>query len=71
MLLSKIIKIIFILFSYTGLATYPLIAADCLVQTKMECLGNHALGEIQNWHDDDQDIVRPVRSILKAIEPFP
>ncbi|MFA6371184.1 MAG: hypothetical protein WCW68_01020 [Methanothrix sp.] len=48
-----------------------LIAANCLVQTKMECLGNHALGEIQNWHDDDENIVRQVRSILKATEPLP
>jgi hypothetical protein len=48
-----------------------LIAANCLVQTKMECLENHALGEIQNWHDDDENLVRQVRSILKATEPLP
>lgn len=48
-----------------------LIAANCLVQTKMECLGNHALGEIQNWCDEDEDIVRQIRLILKAIEPLP
>jgi hypothetical protein len=48
-----------------------LIAANCLVQTKMECLGNHALGEIQNWHDDDENLVRQVRSILKTTNPLP
>jgi hypothetical protein len=48
-----------------------LIAANCLVQTKMECLENHALGEIQNWRDEDENIVRQVRSILKATEPLP
>jgi hypothetical protein len=47
------------------------IAANCLVQTKMECLGNHALGEIQNWHDDDENIVRHIRSILKTTDPLP
>lgn len=48
-----------------------LIAANCLVQTKMECLENHALGEIQNWHDDDENIVRQIRSILKIADPLP
>jgi len=48
-----------------------LIAANCLVQTKMECLGNHALGEIQNWHDDDENLVRQIRSILKSTKPLP
>jgi hypothetical protein len=48
-----------------------LIAANCLVQTKMDCLGNHALGEIQNWHDDDEKIVRNIRSILKTTDPLP
>jgi hypothetical protein len=48
-----------------------LIAANCLVQTKMECLGNHALGEIQNWHDDDENLVMQIRSILKTTDPLP
>jgi hypothetical protein len=47
------------------------IAANCMVKAKMESLGNHALGEIQNWHDDDEDLVRQVRPILKAIDPLP
>jgi hypothetical protein len=42
------------------------IAANCLVKTKMECLGDHALGEIQNWHDDDENIVWQVRLLLKS-----
>ena len=48
-----------------------LIAANCLVHTKMECLENHALGEIQNWHDDDEAIVKHIRSILRVTDPSP
>ena len=48
-----------------------LIAANCLVNTKMDCLKNHALGEIQNWRDDDEVIVKRIRSILKVTDPLP
>lgn len=48
-----------------------LIAANCLVHTKMECLENHALGEIQNWHDEDEAIVKRIRSILRMTDPLP
>lgn len=45
-----------------------LIAATCLVQTKMRCLENHAFGEIQNWHDSDDRIVRQIRSVLRTAD---
>lgn len=48
-----------------------LIAARCLAQTKMKCLENHALSEIQNWHDEDELIVGQIRSILKIADPLP
>jgi hypothetical protein len=47
------------------------IVASCLVQTKMKCLDNHAFGEIQNWHDNDEKIVKDIRSVLKAADPMP
>jgi hypothetical protein len=47
------------------------IAAACLVQTKMTCLNNHALGDIQNWSDDDERIVKQIRSILRMTNPLP
>jgi hypothetical protein len=45
------------------------IVASCLVQTKMTCLENHALGEIQNWKNSDEEIVREIRSILRHCDP--
>jgi hypothetical protein len=47
------------------------IVASCLVQTKMRCLDNHALGEIQNWSDSDEQIVKKIRSLLKITDPLP
>jgi hypothetical protein len=47
------------------------IVASCLVQTKMKCLDNHAFGEIQNWHDSDEEIVKNIRSILRATDQMP
>jgi hypothetical protein len=37
----------------------------------MECLEHHALGEIQNWHDEDEAIVKRIRSILRMTDPLP
>lgn len=47
------------------------IIASCLVHTKLECLENHVLGEIQNWHDSDEQIVKHIRSILRITGPLP
>ena len=47
------------------------VVASCLVQTKMTCLGNHAFGEIQNWKDSDEEIVKEIRSILSFSDPLP
>jgi len=47
------------------------IAASCLVQTKMTCLNNHSFGEIQNWKDSDEEIVKEIRSILRVSDPLP
>ncbi len=47
------------------------IVACCLVQTKMRSLDNHAFGEIQNWHDGDEQIVKKIRSLLKITDPLP
>ena len=45
--------------------------ASCLVKTKMTCLDNHAFGEIQNWKDSDEKLVKKIRSILKISDPLP
>jgi hypothetical protein len=47
------------------------IAATCLVKTKMKSLDNHSLGEIQNWHDSDEQIVKNIRSTLRLTDPLP
>lgn len=47
------------------------VAASCLVQTKMTSLDDHALGEIQNWKDSDEEIIKEIRSILKYSDPLP
>jgi hypothetical protein len=47
------------------------IVATCLVQTKMRCLNNHAFSEIQNWYDNDEQIVKHIRSILQLADPLP
>ncbi len=47
------------------------IVAACLVQTKMRCLNNYALGDIQNWYDTDEQKVKHIRSILRAEDPLP
>jgi hypothetical protein len=49
------------------------IVASVIVNTKLTSLENHALGEIQNWRDSDEEIVKndlvPVLTTLKAITP--
>lgn len=49
------------------------IVASAIVNTKLTSLENHALGEIQNWHDSDEEIVKndlvPVLTTLKAVSP--
>ncbi len=47
------------------------IAAGCLAQTRMTCLNNHALGDIQNWSDNDEFMVKQIRSILRTTDPLP
>ncbi|MFB3765293.1 MAG: hypothetical protein ACE14P_08600 [Methanotrichaceae archaeon] len=47
------------------------IVAGCLSQTKMICLNNHALGDIQNWSDNDEYLVKQIRSVLRTTDPLP
>jgi hypothetical protein len=47
------------------------IVAACLVKTNMRCLNNHALGDIQNWYDADEQKVKHIRSILRIEDPLP
>lgn len=47
------------------------IVAACLTQTRMTCLNNHALGDIQNWSDNDEQIVKQIRSIIRTPDPLP
>jgi hypothetical protein len=45
--------------------------ASAIVNTKLTSLENHALGEIQNWHDSDEEIVKndlvPTFTTLQAV----
>ncbi len=45
--------------------------AEALVQTKMNALENHSLGEIQNWRDEDEEIVSSLRETLTCAAPLP
>lgn len=50
------------------------IVAQTLVCEKAIALEQHALGEIQNWHDEDEQIVSQLRSqltTLRSTEPIP
>ena len=47
------------------------ILARTLVQTKAKALEGHALGEIQNWREVDEEKVGIVRNALRAGEPLP
>ena len=46
------------------------IVASTIFNTKFESLDNHALGEIQNWHDYDQAIVEKLIPSLTSMEPI-
>ena len=41
------------------------IVADTIINTKLKSLENHSLGEIQNWHDEDEDIANKLRIYLR------
>jgi hypothetical protein len=47
------------------------IVADILVKGKMSCLEDHALGEIEDWRDDDETIVSELRPLLTRLNPLP
>jgi hypothetical protein len=47
------------------------VVASCLVKTKVRSLDDHALGEIQNWNDSDEQIVRKIRASLRVSDPIP
>lgn len=47
------------------------IVASCLVKVKAKSLNLHALGEIQNWNDSDEQIVRDIRARLRVSDPLP
>ena len=46
------------------------IVASTIFNTKFESLDNHALGEIQNWHDYDEAIVEKLIPSLTSMEPI-
>jgi hypothetical protein len=46
------------------------IVASTIFNTKFESLDNHALGEIQNWHDYDEAIVQKLIPSLISMEPL-
>jgi hypothetical protein len=47
------------------------IVADTLVQFKPDALEQHALGQIQNWRDADEQIVKTVREVLRTGTSLP
>lgn len=47
------------------------VVASCLVKMKARSLDGHALGEIQNWNDKDEQIVRDIRASLRVSDPLP
>lgn len=47
------------------------VVARTIVQTKMVSLENHALGEIQNWRNRDEQIVRRLRTVMLTSAPLP
>jgi hypothetical protein len=46
------------------------VVAKIIAEGKMECLENHSLGEVQNWHDDDESIVNELKSNLTTLSPI-
>jgi hypothetical protein len=47
------------------------VVAKTIVRQKLESLERHALGEIQDWRDGDEAIVRSLREELTAAKPMP
>jgi hypothetical protein len=47
------------------------IVAAALVMTEVNALEHHALGEIQNWRDRDEDIVARLRTALQTSQRLP
>lgn len=50
------------------------VVAETLVRTKVKALENHALSEIQDWHDEDEEIASQLRSeltTLRSIDTLP
>jgi hypothetical protein len=47
------------------------IVAKTIVQQKVATLEDHALGDIQDWRDQDEEILAFVRPLLTTAGPFP
>src|SRR2546422_3821020 len=47
------------------------IVAQTLVGYRAKALENHALGEIQNWRDDDERKIKLVRDLLHSADDLP
>jgi hypothetical protein len=47
------------------------IVAKAIVQEKLASLERHALGEIQDWRDGDEEVVRALRETLRGAKPLP
>jgi hypothetical protein len=45
------------------------VVASTIFNTRFESLDNHALGEIQNWHDYDEEIVQLLIPSLTSMKP--
>jgi hypothetical protein len=46
------------------------IVSQVIVTHPMDSLENHAFGEIQNWRDEDEEIVQALQSALNTINPL-
>lgn len=46
------------------------IVAETICTTKLECLENHSLKEIQNWRDSDEQVVKSLLSTIAARGPL-
>jgi hypothetical protein len=47
------------------------LVADVIVNTRVAALEHHALGQIQNWGDDDEDIASELRTVLTSVTQLP
>lgn len=47
------------------------IVAEIIAYSKMKSLEYHGLGEIQNWYDSDESIVRNLGPLLTSTSPLP